>query len=284
MIKLALGTVQFGLAYGINNQDGVPNDDELSAIFSFAKQSGIDVLDTAQGYGNSEERIGNLSNNVFNIISKFKNLESPFPFHKELQESLNKLKINSIYSYMAHDADLLIENPLWWEGLQIAKHQGLIKKLGYSLYDENQLVTLLAKKMVPDIIQFPYNVLDRRFDYYIPQLASMGVEIHTRSSFLQGLLQMGSNQLPFYLMPLQPYLNKLKDIAIKNKITIGQICLGFAINNPMINKVVIGVDNLFQLKENVSICKIDNLSIEIMNELLSIEVKEKNLLNPANWK
>jgi aryl-alcohol dehydrogenase-like predicted oxidoreductase len=283
-LKLALGTVQFGLVYGINNQSGIAKDDELASIFSFANKCGIDLLDTAQGYGNSEERIGNLSNDEFNVISKFKQLDSPFPFHKELEESLKKLKKQSLYGYMAHDGDLLIENPTWWEGLKIAKERGLIKKIGYSLYTIDQLVSLFEKNILPDIIQLPYNILDRRFESFLPKLASMGVEIHTRSVYLQGLFQMESNQVPKYLEPLQAYLSTVRGIAKKNHLSIGQICLGFAISNPLINKVVIGIDNLSQLKENVSISNIDNLSIGVMNELQSIEVKEKNLLNPANWK
>lgn len=283
-MKLVLGTVQFGLTYGINNQSGIAKDDELASIFSFANKCGIDLLDTAQGYGNSEERIGNLSNDEFNIISKFKHLDSPFPFHKELDQSLKKLKKKSLYGYMAHDGDLLIENPSWWEGLKIAKERGLIKKIGYSLYTVEQLVSLFGKKMIPDIIQFPYNILDRRFESFLPELVSMGVEIHTRSVYLQGLFQMESSHVPNYLEPLKTYLSTIKEIAKRNQLSIGEICLGFAINNPLINKVVIGIDNLSQLKENVSICNIDNLAEEIMNELKSIEVKEKNLLNPANWK
>ena len=284
MLKLALGTVQFGLAYGINNQSGVPKDAELKSIFCLAKQSRIDVLDTAQAYGNSEERIGDLTNDEFKVISKFKKLSAPFPFHTELRESLNKLRTDSLYGYMAHDVDLLLENPSWWEGLKLAKEQGLVKKIGYSLYSVNQLESLLAKQMTPDIIQFPYNIFDRRFESFLFELNSMGVEIHTRSVYLQGLFQMESSQLPNYLVPLQNYLKIVKAIAKRNQLSIGQICLRFVINNPFINKVVIGIDNLSQLKENVSICQIDNLSEEIMNDLLSIEVKEKNLLNPANWK
>jgi aryl-alcohol dehydrogenase-like predicted oxidoreductase len=284
MLKLALGTVQFGLTYGINNQSGIPNDEELASIFSFAKKSGINFLDTAQGYGNSEERIANLSNDEFSIISKFKQLVAPFSLHNELKESLKKLKKSSLYGYMAHDGDLLIKNPNWWEGLQLAKDHGLVKKIGYSLYSVNQLEELLAKQMVPDIVQFPYNILDRRFESFFSELNSMGVEIHTRSVYLQGLLQMESSQVPNYLEPLQNYLKIVREIAKRNQSSIGQICLRFVINNPFINKVVIGIDNLSQLKENISICQIDNLSEEIMDELLSIEVKEKNLLNPINWK
>jgi aryl-alcohol dehydrogenase-like predicted oxidoreductase len=284
MLKLALGTVQFGLPYGINNQFGMPTDDELEAIFSLAKEAGIEILDTAQVYGNAEERIGKLSNHEFLVITKFKNLKSPYPFHTELFESLLKLKSNSVYAYMAHDGNLLIENPSWWEGLKLAKNKGLIKKIGYSLYSVDQLEGLFAKNMIPDIIQFPFNILDRSFESFLPKLASLGVEIHTRSVYLQGLLQIDSTQIPNRFRQLQPHLTLIREIAKRNQLTMGQICLGFVINNELINKVVIGIDNLSQLSENISNCRTTILSKSIMNELYSIEVEDKSILNPTNWK
>jgi aryl-alcohol dehydrogenase-like predicted oxidoreductase len=283
MIKLALGTVQFGLNYGINNQNGVPNDEELKSIFSIAKGAGIDVLDSAQGYGNAEKRIGELTSNEFNVISKFKHLANPFPFHSELKESIKKVGANSIYGYMAHDADALIENPGWWEGLQQAKFQGLVKKLGYSLYSVKQLESLLAQQMIPDIIQLPYNVLDRRFESYLSELVSMGAEIHIRSVYLQGLLQMDPVQIPNHLISFQPYLNKVREIANLNFLTVGQLCLKFVLQNSLINKVVIGVDNVDQLKENLDIVYMENLSDTVVNELRNIEVADQSLLNPTNW-
>jgi aryl-alcohol dehydrogenase-like predicted oxidoreductase len=284
MSKLALGTVQFGLPYGINNQSGVPIDSELAEIFRIAKEAGIEILDSAQGYGNAEERLGKLSKNEFKIVTKFKNLKTPYPFHTELTESLLKLKSKSVYAYMAHDGNLLIENPTWWEGLQIAKERGLIKKIGYSLYSVEQLETLLSNSMIPDIIQFPYNILDRRFESFLPKLATLGVEIHTRSVYLQGLLQMDPNRISNQFTPLQPHLNLIREIALKNELSIGQLCLGFVVNNIFINKVVIGIDNLSQLKENISIYQTTNLSDPLMKELNSIEVKDNSLLNPTNWK
>ncbi len=284
MSKLALGTVQFGLPYGINNQSGVPTDSELAEIFRIAKEAGIETLDSAQGYGNAEERVGKLSNNEFQIITKFKKLKSPYPFHTELTESLLKLKSKSVYAYMAHDVNLLIENPSWWEGLYIAKENGLIKKIGYSLYSVDQLESLFAYNMIPDIIQLPYNILDRRFESFLPKLSSLGVEIHSRSVYLQGLLQMDPNLISNQFNPLKPHLSLIREIALRNELSIGQLCLGFVVNNIFINKVVIGIDNLFQLKENISIYQTTNLSDTLMKELYSIEVKESSLLNPTNWK
>lgn len=283
MLKLALGTVQFGIKYGINNISGVPSDVELESILCMAKQAGIDQLDTAQGYGNAEDRLGKFSDYNFHIITKFKKLESPFPFHEELRESLNKLNRESVYGYMAHDGDLLIENPNWWQGLQEAKSRGLVKKIGYSLYTINQLESLLDKQFIPDLIQFPFNILDQRFAPYIPELVSLGTEIHTRSVYLQGLLHMNPTRLSNKLMPLKSNLIKLQELAFEYNLSISELCLGFALNNPYISKVVIGVDNALQLSENIQTCQKISLSSTVINELLSIEAIDLNLLNPTNW-
>ena len=284
MQKLALGTVQFGVKYGINNISGVPSDVELESILMLAKLAGIKLLDSAQGYGNAEERLGKFIGNDFQVITKFKKLESLYPFHKELRESLNKLNIDFVYGYMAHDGDLLIENPKWWQGLQEAKSNGLVKKIGYSLYTINQLESLLAKQMIPDLIQFPFNIFDRRFSPYMSELASLGVEIHIRSVYLQGLLQFDPMKLPGNLKLLQPNLIKVQEIGAKYNLSISELCLGFAISNPFINKVVIGIDNESQLAENIFISQNIELSNEIIDELLSIEIDNDNLLNPSNWK
>ena len=283
MLKLALGTVQFGLSYGINNLSGLPTDIELEKILALAKRAGINILDSAQGYGNAEERLGKFSNYDFHVITKFKKLESPYPFHEELRESLNKLNTDCVYGYIAHDGDLLIENPKWWRGLQEAKRIGLVRKIGYSLYSVNQLESLLDKKMIPDLIQFPFNIFDQRFAPYMSELVSLGVEIHTRSVYLQGLLLMNPERLYNNLKLLKPNLIKLRNIAVNNNISISELCLGFALSNPLISKVVIGVDNSSQLSENIYISQKDSLSKEVIRELLSVRVTELDLLNPSNW-
>lgn len=283
MLKLVLGTVQFGLRYGINNQSGVPDDNELSSIFKLAKSVGIEFLDTAQGYGNAEDRIGSLANDTFRLITKFKKLDSPFPLLKELKCSLKKLNTNSIYGYMAHDGHALIENPTWWEGLLISKEQGLVKKIGYSLYTVNQLDALLSKQMIPDIIQLPYNIFDRRFESYFIELRRMGVEIHTRSVFLQGLYFMSPEGLPSKIKSLQPAIHELINISSEFEIPIGTIALNYVIQNPLIDKVVIGVDSEIQLKQNIEMLNQSELPSCLVNNINSICIDDKSLLNPVNW-
>jgi aryl-alcohol dehydrogenase-like predicted oxidoreductase len=283
MSKLALGSVQFGLPYGINNHSGVPSDQELKSIFCFAHQKGIKVIDTAQGYGNAEERIGKFIEYNFDIITKFKKLTNPFPFLKELKESLGNLNAGFVYGYMAHDGDLLIENPEWWEGLKEAKNIGLVKKIGYSIYSIDQLDILISLNMIPDIVQVPYNILDRRFEYYFAKMKQMGVEIHTRSVFLQGLFFMSLDKLPPKLLPLKPVIQEILNISDFFKIPVSTMALKFVIQNPHIDKVLIGVDSKLQLEENLQILSNLDLSNELLSRLNNIVVTEKGLLSPVNW-
>lgn len=283
MTKIALGTVQFGLQYGINNYNGVPTDNELKSIFDLAFAEGIKLLDTAQGYGNAEERLGNLSEYKFDVVTKFKKLDSPFPFISELKESLKKLNRDCIYGYMAHDADLLIKNPDWWLGLQEAKSLGIIKNIGYSLYTLEQLDTLIAMNMFPDIIQIPFNILDRRFECYFSELKKNGVEIHTRSVFLQGLFFMKIDKLPIKLRPLTPVFQELQSISNYFKVPLGTIALKYVTQNPYIDKVLIGVDSKLQLEDNLKILKLPNLAEDLIYRINKINVQEKKLLSPVNW-
>jgi aryl-alcohol dehydrogenase-like predicted oxidoreductase len=281
--KLMLGTVQFGLNYGINNSNGIPNDDVFEDILNSAAKSTIKLLDSAPSYGNAEERIGKYNLGRFGIVSKFSNVFHQKELIKLLQTTLDNLNTHQLYGYISHNTDELIANPVIWDWLKQEKEKSKIKKIGFSLYSVNQLELLLEKQMVPDIIQFPYNILDRRFKPYLSELVNVGVEIHTRSVYLQGFLQMNPTQVPRNLMPLTPYLKKVREIALKNNLTIGQLCLGFATNNTLINKVVIGVENITQLTENIDLCGNTTLTNDVINEILSIEVNDKNLLNPVNW-
>ena len=67
MSKIALGTVQFGLNYGISNTNGQVPPEEIARILDYCKLNGIDTLDTAQGYGESEKVLSqfDLSSFVF---------------------------------------------------------------------------------------------------------------------------------------------------------------------------------------------------------------------------
>ena len=282
-MKITLGTVQFGINYGISNTHGVPSDDELKAIFSVAKEGGIECLDTAQAYGNAEERLGLFSGNQFKIITKFPNVSTNEELEKMLAASLIRLKSDSIYGYLAHNADILIEKPFLWETLQKAKTEGKIQKIGFSLYSPQQLEKLLELNCVPDLVQLPYSILDRKFEAKLAELKQLGTEIHVRSVFLQGLYFMNPNALPEKLLPLQSALTDLQSICNENGAAVGDVALNYVISNLNIDQIVMGVETAEQLKENIQSVLNWKGGSDLFSKIEAIEIKDKSLLNPVNW-
>lgn len=283
-MKLALGTVQFGIDYGINNSAGIPGNDVIQAIFQYAYEEGISLLDTAPKYGSAEKKIGELGGSRFDIVTKFYAAAVNGDIEFQLKNSLSAVGMNSIYGYLSHNADELIKDPSIWEDLINEKNKGKIKKIGYSLYTTNQLETLVRLDLIPDIVQLPYSLLDRKFEPYFDYLKDKGVEIHTRSAFLQGLYFMNPNSLPVKLAPLSSNLKSLQLICSKNKVSMSYLAMQFVIMNKAVDKVVVGVESLSQLKDNVVQWKmLTDITLVTVGEILSIEVKNKDLLNPVNW-
>ncbi len=282
-MKITLGTVQFGIQYGISNTHGVPSDIELKSIFSVASQHGIQQLDTASAYGNAEERIGKLSSSSFDIITKFPSVNSSKALEDVLNESLHNLEINVIYGYLAHNADVLIQNPSLWEVLLQSKTDGKIKKIGYSLYTPDQLEKLLDLDCIPDLVQLPYSVLDRKFEKQLNILKEIGTEVHVRSVFLQGLYFMNPNELPVKLKPLESSLIAFNEICKEAGVTVGEVALNYVISNPKIDKIVIGVETVKQLKENIDVVTNWKPNSDLFSKIEAIHIQDKSLLNPVNW-
>jgi aryl-alcohol dehydrogenase-like predicted oxidoreductase len=282
--KLAIGTVQFGIPYGINNSIGIPSSSDVKEIFKIANQASIDTLDTAHLYGDAEIKIGQLAEQKFKIVTKFSSVKNKEELNIELMTSLSKLQLNAIYGYLAHNADTLIENPSLWQALKKAKENKLVEKIGYSLYSTQQLEKLLDLHFIPDLVQLPYSLLDRKFEHFLPQLKKLGTEIHVRSVFLQGLYFMDVLNLPAKLQPLKSNLQQLKNYCKEFNIPIASLALNFALTNNSIDKVVIGVDSPLQLQQNIDAVKLWKHHQQLIDYVHKIEVINKELLNPINWK
>uniref|UniRef100_UPI0040472D18 aldo/keto reductase n=1 Tax=Algoriphagus sp. TaxID=1872435 RepID=UPI0040472D18 len=282
-LKLALGTVQFGLNYGINNTSGIPVTDELIDLFNLAAKEKIEYLDTAHGYGDAEIKIGKFADNRFKVISKFSKCVSEQVLLNQFEQTLQSVKQHRIYGYMAHNANDLIERAELWDAMLALKNKNRVEKIGYSLYTPEQLELLLLKGMVPDIVQLPYSLLDRKFESCFAKLKNVGTEIHVRSVFLQGLYFIGANHLPVKLLALKNSLNELNSICEDKGVSRGSLALNFVAGNPLIDKVVIGVDSAFQLKENIELVDRWVPDEELIDSVKKIEVSHPELLNPVNW-
>ena len=285
--KLILGTVQFGIKYGINNKQDKPSFEKVKNILDFAYLKGIRLLDTAEAYGDSQNRIGQyhkIGSNKFNIITKFS------PIRKDLSENiiervndnLKTLDVKYLYSYMFHSFDDYKKYFLKFRhDLIELRNSNKIKKIGVSLNSNEEIIEVLRNSDI-DLIQMPYNLLDNKSkrEKVFLRAKENGVEIHTRSTFLQGLFFKDLNAIEGKIIKLKKYLLKLKGLVDKNE--IHNLALNYVCSNANIDGVLLGVDNVSQLKKNIS-CINDNKFTDIIKNIDSINVNEEDLLNPANW-
>lgn len=281
-MNVIIGTVQWGLKYGISNTHGITSEQEIASILQLANNYRISYLDTAEQYGISEQKIGKLSYNKFQIISKGKDFNKSETINIKLKRSLKKLGKETLYGYLFHDADELIKKPGLWDEALHQKKIKKIKKIGFSVYSVQQLENLIDKKFIPDIVQLPYSIFDRRFEIIFNKLKSLQVEIHVRSIFLQGLYFLNPNSLQKNLIEFKNPLMELIRISNKYSLTIVELALSFVIQKKIIDFYVIGVDNANHLREIIKALK-KKIPTEAKHELNKIEVKNLNILNPNNW-
>jgi aryl-alcohol dehydrogenase-like predicted oxidoreductase len=271
--KIGLGTVQFGIPYGIGNVHGITSEGDVSSILTFANQRGITLLDTAPVYGKSEEVLGNNNLQNFEVVSKFMLQGSDHTISEQLTKSLNRLKIPSFYGYLAHRPLEIVDVPEQWDELHKLKEAGRIEKIGFSFNEVSEVKAVLSMGMTPDIVQVPFNYLDNRFLPFIIEFKNKGCEIHTRSTFLQGLLFCDPNQLSGFFNEVKPVITELQ----KNGNKLPGMLLRYCLKNPYIDKLIIGVNTLEQLKENLNLFP----ETKLLNPL-DIELNE-GIVTPSKW-
>lgn len=246
--KIGIGSVQFGLDYGITNKKGITTTLEVVKILEYARFNGIKYIDTASAYGSSEEVLGSQDLTDFKVISKFMPPDDGNTIFSELARSLKKLNLNKMYAYLAHRPAFLVENQETWKTLLNLKEKDKVQKIGFSLNRAEELSMLLSLNMIPDLIQVPYNFFDTRFEGLMYSLKEKGCEIHTRSTFLQGLFFMNPQELsPFF----EPILEPLKEIQMLHGKNLGSTLLKHVVEKEFVDVVIVGVNNQAQLRENV---------------------------------
>jgi len=287
--KLILGTVQLGLDYGINNRLGKPSLKKAFEILSLAFDNGITTLDTAEAYGNSQEVVGKFQkeypNKKFKIITKLSasNHIDANDFISHISSTCKTLNTNQLYGYMFHNYNSFKDSTELYDKILLAKAKGLIEYAGISLYTNDEIKDILTNYSDFDFIQIPFNLLDNELKrkIIILEAKDKGIDIHTRSTFLQGLFFKTTEALPSNLQPLVPYLNALEDIKNKDSVNTETLALQYVLQKKYIDRVLIGVESIAQLNNNVNICnKLSNISHSLID---SINVYEEELLNPSNW-
>ena len=279
-MKLALGTVQFGLDYGVTNHDGQVAIDEVKNILDYAKDKGIGTLDTASGYGNSEQVLGEVGVNNYRIITKTTPLKNGVDgVIKGFHQSLDSLNIGQVDGLLIHNIDDTKDKRFGklFHKLNELKEEGVIKKIGFSTYTPEQ-VDFLLENFDFDLIQVPFNVFDTRLveGGQLKALKKKNIEIHARSVFLQGVL-LSFDSLSDYFSTWDAQFEWYQEIVKERELSLLEYALNFVLKTQELDKIIVGVDNVNQLANIVNASKLDvNLDAFKINDI--------NLLNPSLWK
>ena len=284
--KLALGTAQFGLKYGLANMaDKVP-DDMVEQLLKIASAFNITMLDTAIAYGDSEQVLGLHDLAKFEIVSKLPAVPSDCINVEEwvLEQtiaSLKRLKTDKLNDLLLHRPAQLLEanGEKIYKSILKLKEQGMVDQIGVSVYGPDELSELI-KRFDFDVIQAPMNIFDRRMEStgMLKHLKKIGVTIHIRSAFLQGLLLMPSEKIPVYFTPWVPLIKQYYQWLDQQGLFPLQACLSYLNQHSDIDKIIIGVDNIWQLKQIMA--AIDTPITDIPDLLQSVD---EGLINPSRW-
>ena len=253
--RLVIGTAAFGQPYGATNTRGQVPEAVAGEVLERASALGIDTIDTAPAYGAAEAVLGRLPQaKRFAVVTKFnlpgetKGLDLAAAVVEGLSRSLGDLDRTKVDGLLLHRGSDLLgpHGDDLLRGLRQAKTNGLADRVGVSIYDGDEVEAVLSR-FRPDIVQLPLSVVDQRLitGGHLERLADLGVEVHARSAFLQGLL-LAPERRPGWAADC-PHLRRFDDKCAASGRTPLQICLGFLLARPEVGKIVVGVTSVGEL-------------------------------------
>ncbi len=285
-MKIALGTAQFGLPYGIANQAGQVTCSAAKVMLDLAAANGIDTIDTAIAYGESEAYLGEAGVQGFRLVTKLPAVPDGCDDVKgwvrgQVAASLARLGVNAVHGLLLHRPEQLLESDgkALFHALQGVKDTGQAQKVGVSIYAPSELEALTSRYRF-DLIQVPFNLVDRRLHAtgWLQRLKDEGIEIHTRSAFLQGLLLMPQAIRPAKFSPWSELWRTWHEWLLHHGISAVQACLAFPLSFPEIERVVVGADSVNQLEQIISAA-----TNAAPVDFPDLHCDAENLINPARW-
>lgn len=295
-MELCLGTVQFGMKYGINNTLGKPSLQQSFEMLDTALDSGIKIIDTARAYGDAEEILGkyfklNPHWKNISVISKLApNIIDPDEedvygkIEKACLDSLERIGIEQLDGYLLHTPEYIYNREIV-QSLVKLKEKGYVKNIGVSIYGISEGSAAIESGVV-DYIQLPYSVLDQRGikTGFISDAKKAGIKILTRSAFLQGLFFMPKERIPDNLKKVNPYLDTINRILDKYNVSLAEMLINFVSYEKNIDYFVFGVDTKEQLLEDIKIFSDKKINEELIRELkASINDIDEGIIFPSLW-
>lgn len=296
MAELCLGTVQFGMKYGINNTLGQPSEEDVFEMLDVAIENGIRIIDTARAYGTAEIVLGNYFTSRKNadsvkLISKLRpniieenEADICGTVRRECEESLNRLHVKQLNGYLLHTPEYIYQ-PKIIEALRTLKEEKMVEHIGVSVYELSEGYAALKKEGI-DYIQLPYSVFDQRGrqEGFIQEAKRAGVTVFTRSAFLQGLFMMEKERIPKNLNHVIPYMEKFEKLLDKYAVNKVDALIQFVGHESGVDYFVFGVDTKEQLLQNINVFQSMGISPKLIEELKETFIDiEKSIIFPSLW-
>ena len=280
--KIALGTAQFSNNYGITNKKKFSSN-AIRNILEKSIELKIKTIDTAPNYKKVEKKLGENNLEKFQLITKTSLLKNnriidKFTLKNEINKSFSNLKVNKFYAILIRNPKFLLENKNLLEEILVFKKKNKVLKVGYTLYHPEEL-DILYGFFKPDIVQIPYSIIDNRFDKskWIDKMYEDGLEIHIRSTFLQGLLLCDFKKLPVKFIKYEKFFESFENWLNLKKISKLQACLNLPLQDKRIKKIVVGISDLNNLED---INKITPIKLKYPKWLFA---NNEKLLDPSKW-
>lgn len=293
MPSLILGTAQFGQVYGITNRGHRLVEHEVRAIVESALANGISSFDTAICYGDSTKLLGGSipasQANAVKVVTKiaFTNqsdlLDSAF---SEINKVRALLGLEQVYGLLLHNVEDFKRNECWQALIEL-KRQGLVKKIGLSVYEPKDIANCPFADCM-DIVQLPVNILDRRWEEdewqrVLPR--SSQCEVHARSIFLQGLLLAEPSQWPHLFAGISRQVQRfITEVAASYQLSALELCVKYVRSLKGIDGFVVGV---FSQKNLEEVIEAFNQRVFALTELEEIRrmrpAIDMDLLDPRRW-
>jgi aryl-alcohol dehydrogenase-like predicted oxidoreductase len=284
MNRIVLGGAQLGLPYGILNGGETLSREEVARILDTAVDHGIDSIDTAIAYGHSESIIGEISQNRFKIISKL----PPLPVdisnvsewvYSQVQGSLSRLKCTSLDALLLHRPQDLTgaQGVELYAAIESLMAEKMIHRFGVSIYSPDDLEGIIDTFEI-HVVQAPLNVFDRRILGVTDQLSALNIEVHVRSVFLQGVLIASPQDRPHRFEPWSEHFALFDEWVRSSGVSAMACCMGFALQQPGVAKLVIGTTSAESLDEIMN--SIPNSVFEVPTHLQS---SVEQLIDPRFW-
>jgi aryl-alcohol dehydrogenase-like predicted oxidoreductase len=278
---LKVSALGFGAGH-IGDHDA--DEKSIDKLLNSAVDLGINLIDTARGYGASEERIGRfLSHRRKEIILSTK-VGYSIPGYKDwtydciiagVDEALKNLRTDYIDIVHLHSCptDILMNNQVI-DALEKIKEEGKIKVVAYSGENENLAFAIESGRF--GSVQTSINIADQKnLDSLLPRAKVKGMGVIAKRPAANAPWRFTEQPSGRYA---EEYWLRLKRMNLRLDLNLQDIALRFAAYTWGVDSVIAGTNNIKHLKENVKLIEKGPLTYDIY-----YEIRDAFKQNDINW-